>query len=929
MIPILIICHNNYKYVQNTIQQIVRINPNYESYITIINNQSSDEDTINYLKKTKTNVYHNVRNVGPWISSSINQGIYNAMPSKFILTDPDLEFHPDTPSNFIEILIQISDRYGGFKTGLALDISDYSEMFQCEYLHGKTIYQWEEGFYSRLVENTSDYNFPIYYADIDTTFAVINKHAGGHNIRVAGQFTAKHLPWYSKNKIYSEYENYCQSLKQKNYSTITRLILQMTESKFQKYHVRNQVLLVPYYLNQVYQEKISNSFNNETLLNFFNKYLTKNKVMIDIGSWMGLQTIYASNLSEKVYSVEADKESFQHLQNTINIYNKNIIPLQLFFGNKKSSQVCIGRINDSKLGDGNSVLIENTEGMTQDIDYNYVNTTDIEQFVEEQNIRPFEISLINIDINGEEEKCLESIYNFCKKYNLPFIVKIYYSQWKDKNLNRFKFLGLLNKTKILKENTTYIQFENMNQNILIEKRGQKIYLPKDFQNPNITFWTHHYSNWEENNFNQIQPFLDKSKTFINIGAWIGTAAIYASYFSKKVIAVEPDRESFTDLLKNCSINNNNIEFINKAFYHTSDIEIPFGKNRFLNNSKLNDSTSHIYNHPTEESYNAQTINLKTILENYSLKPEDISLIKIDIEGGEEHIIQDVITFYKRHKVPIHLSMHFDWWNDKNINRFTFLSDEIKSNMVHKPFEPILLSYPNNFNQIFKRDVLFYIRINQSDRNYSFWLNHYANWENQTFDVLDQYLDKNKIYINIGAWIGTTAIYGAKKSKHVIALEADKHSFSDLLDNGGYNCNNITYIEKAIYNQSNQKIIFGKNKFMNGSNLNDSTSHIYDDRFDLSESIDSFYVDTISLNDLLNEQGLMNDPSQISLIKIDIEGGEEHILQDVIRLVKEKNVKIYVSFHFDWWNNKDLSRFDLTNEQIQWIHANHFGAYLFQ
>ena len=49
-IPIIIVCYNNYKYVDNTIKQINNINPDYTPYITIMDNNSYDEETINFLK---------------------------------------------------------------------------------------------------------------------------------------------------------------------------------------------------------------------------------------------------------------------------------------------------------------------------------------------------------------------------------------------------------------------------------------------------------------------------------------------------------------------------------------------------------------------------------------------------------------------------------------------------------------------------------------------------------------------------------------------------------------------------------------------------------------------------------------------------------------------------------------------------------------
>ena len=53
MIPILIICYNNYKYVDNTIKQLIKVNSSLEKDIIIINNSSHDIDTINYLESVK------------------------------------------------------------------------------------------------------------------------------------------------------------------------------------------------------------------------------------------------------------------------------------------------------------------------------------------------------------------------------------------------------------------------------------------------------------------------------------------------------------------------------------------------------------------------------------------------------------------------------------------------------------------------------------------------------------------------------------------------------------------------------------------------------------------------------------------------------------------------------------------------------------
>ena len=59
MIPILIICYNNYIYVDNTVKQLIKINKDYKGAITIVNNSSTDIHTISYLEKCEINVIQN------------------------------------------------------------------------------------------------------------------------------------------------------------------------------------------------------------------------------------------------------------------------------------------------------------------------------------------------------------------------------------------------------------------------------------------------------------------------------------------------------------------------------------------------------------------------------------------------------------------------------------------------------------------------------------------------------------------------------------------------------------------------------------------------------------------------------------------------------------------------------------------------------
>jgi FkbM family methyltransferase len=459
-IPIIIVCYNNYKYVQNTVNQIQKINKEYYNNIKILDNCSTCVDTIKFLKNTKCNVIYNTQNNGPWISEYVNKHIYDGLPKKFILTDPDLEFNKNLPSNFIDILLELSDKYSTSRIGFALDISDFDKMYETMYTEGnKTIYDWEIQFWNNKI-NDSDYE--LYNAIIDTTFCLINKNIqNDKNIRIAGNFTAKHLPWYKNNSLMNVYENYL--------------------------------------------------INNQT-------------------------TIISTNLRVFV----------PYIENNFFKINKN----DEFF--------------------------------------------------------------------------------------------------------------------------------------LIEKKD----------NNNLDFWVNTYTNWENETFEIFDRFLNKNKIFIDIGGWIGTTSMYGSRKSKHVYTVEADKKSFEDMSLNCKNNcEQNYTLINNAIYNVDNIEIKFGKNKFLNNSKMNDSTSQIYTEEesSSEFYLIKTITLQSVIENNNIKHNDISLIKVDIEGGEEFILNDLYNIHKTYNSPLYVSFHYDWWKDKNLNRFDFLTEYHKNNILNNPFISILFN----------------------------------------------------------------------------------------------------------------------------------------------------------------------------------------------------------------------------------------------
>lgn len=222
-IPIIVVCYNNHRYVDNTLRQLKSCNPDLMNQVRIMDSKSTDPDTVAFLKSVSVPVIWNPTNSGPWLAPWVNADVYHSMPERFILTDPDLQLNPELPSDFVEQLCKISDRHQCAKVGFALDISDSDKMYPGRYSDGKRIWEWESRFWKDRVE---DDEYEIYRGAVDTTFSLHDKRWDYyHNqMRVAGKFTAKHIPWYVNNPFYNNDELFAM-YKNKPFSTFGRVVL--------------------------------------------------------------------------------------------------------------------------------------------------------------------------------------------------------------------------------------------------------------------------------------------------------------------------------------------------------------------------------------------------------------------------------------------------------------------------------------------------------------------------------------------------------------------------------------------------------------------------------------------------------------------------------------------------------------------------------
>jgi|GEM_PF-285641 len=221
-VPVLIPVFNNPTYLGKMIEQLRGIGL---TNIIVVDNGSEYPPFLEYLDslEAKLRVLRLKENRGPRRLFR-DAALYDQLPKYFCLTDPDLVFNPDLPSDFLQHLANLTAKYRVGKAGFSLDISEPEKMIATPFQIGNEryrIWEWEAQFWQTRLEEKDD---PAYRAKIDTTFAVYNKEFfSAENfleaVRVAGRYTARHLPWYADHQLPPEEADFYRSTSKHSFYT--------------------------------------------------------------------------------------------------------------------------------------------------------------------------------------------------------------------------------------------------------------------------------------------------------------------------------------------------------------------------------------------------------------------------------------------------------------------------------------------------------------------------------------------------------------------------------------------------------------------------------------------------------------------------------------------------------------------------------------
>ncbi|WP_425044174.1 FkbM family methyltransferase [Primorskyibacter sp. S87] len=165
----------------------------------------------------------------------------------------------------------------------------------------------------------------------------------------------------------------------------------------------------------------------------------------------------------------------------------------------------------------------------------------------------------------------------------------------------------------------------------------------------------------------------------------------------------------------------------------------------------------------------------------------------------------------------------------------------------------------------------------------FWRKASAgDWEPETFAALDTHLARDRDYLDIGAWIGPTVLYGARKARHVWCFEPDPTAFRHLAWNLELNgINNVSAFGVAL---SDGIGIARMASF--GGEAGDSMTSLLNPSDAGTDALTIAWDDFAAATDL----------SRVSLVKMDIEGAEFSVLPHLVPWLKEQRPALYLSTH---------------------------------
>jgi FkbM family methyltransferase len=181
------------------------------------------------------------------------------------------------------------------------------------------------------------------------------------------------------------------------------------------------------------------------------------------------------------------------------------------------------------------------------------------------------------------------------------------------------------------------------------------------------------------------------------------------------------------------------------------------------------------------------------------------------------------------------------------------------------------------------------KIYLADGYWTRWMVDGFTYEDEIAKVLDLVLTSGSVFIDCGANNGYWSLYAASKigvSDRVVAIEAGETNFRRLCENMELNSGCFRAVRKAIFSESDLKLLFRTHPLWHASN-----ACVVDAEDAQPEGYVVESVQSVTIDDVFNEIPLENRRGEV-IVKIDVEGAEIAALKGAKKLIGEGALVIY-------------------------------------
>jgi FkbM family methyltransferase len=156
--------------------------------------------------------------------------------------------------------------------------------------------------------------------------------------------------------------------------------------------------------------------------------------------------------------------------------------------------------------------------------------------------------------------------------------------------------------------------------------------------------------WEDATLRFVEATTDADTIFIDIGAWIGPVSLLAAARAKRVIAIEPDPVAALELEEIVALNEAPVEI------WRAGIDAAKGSLRLYAKTGFGDTMTSSLGDPSGEAIGVSAVTFEDISAAIGSGPEKV-VVKMDVEGHEFKVGDQLVAFARKHGAPLNLSLH--------------------------------------------------------------------------------------------------------------------------------------------------------------------------------------------------------------------------------------------------------------------------------